>query len=741
MATFLYRLGRFSFRRRRLVTLLWVGLLVLFGVGAAVLKGPTSNDFSIPGTESQQAIDLLKDRMPQASADGATARVVFAAPDGKTVTDPAGKAGVEKVVAKLKTAPQVASVVDPYQAKAVSQDGRIAYTQVTYKVPAIDVTDAARDALAAAAQPGKDAGLRVEMGGDATEAMPEQSATEVIGVAVAAVVLIITFGSLIAAGLPLLNAILGVGIAMAGITAATGLFEMSSMTSTLALMLGLAVAIDYALFIVSRYRHELREGRGGEEAAGRAVGTAGSAVVFAGLTVVIALAGLAVVDIPMLTEMGFAAAFAVVIAVLIALSLLPALLGFAGRKVLGGAIPFLRGGVSRRGRPPFGERWARFVVRRPLPVLLLAVAGLGVIAAPALDLRLGMPGDEAAAPATTQRQAYDLLDKGFGPGFNGPLMVVVDGANAQAAGQRFAGEIRALPDVVTVTPPQASPKGDTAVLTVIPKSGPSSRQTEDLVSAIRDKADGLKAQTGAGAMVTGRTAMMIDVSAKLSSALAPYLGLVVGLAFILLMLVFRSLLVPLKATLGFLLTVAATFGAVVAVFQWGWLSGLFGVDTTGPIMSMMPIFMIGVVFGLAMDYQVFLVTRMREEHVHGAPPGEAVVTGFRHGVRVVTAAAVIMIAVFAGFLSSSESMIKMMGFALAAGVAFDAFVVRMTIVPAVMALVGRSAWWLPRWLARILPNVDVEGERLRHLLHDGHGGGDPAPRPGQGERELDPAVT
>ncbi|QKG18853.1 MMPL family transporter [Actinomadura verrucosospora] len=743
MATFLYRLGRFSFRRRRLVTLLWVGLLVLFGVGAAVLKGPTSNDFSMPGTESQQAIDLLKDRMPQASADGATARVVFAAPDGRTVTDPAGKAGVEKVVAKLKTAPQVASVVDPYQARAVSQDGRIAYTQVTYKVPAIDLTDAARDALTAAAQPGKDAGLQVEMGGDATQAMPEQSATEVIGVAIAAVVLIITFGSLIAAGLPLLNAILGVGIAMAGITAATGLFEMSSMTSTLALMLGLAVAIDYALFIVSRYRHELQEGRSGEEAAGRAVGTAGSAVVFAGLTVVIALAGLSVVGIPMLTEMGLAAAFAVVVAVLIALSLLPALLGFAGRKVLGGWIPFLRGGVSRRGRPPFGERWARFVIRRPLPVLLLAIVGMGVIAAPALDLRLGMPGDEAASPATTQRKAYDLLDKGFGPGFNGPLMVVVDGGQAKAAAQTFAGEITSLPDVVTVTPPQANAKGDTAVLTVIPKSGPSTQQTEDLVSAIRDKGDGLKARTGADAMVTGRTAMMIDVSAKLSSALAPYLGLVVGLAFILLMLVFRSLLVPLKATLGFLLTVAATFGAVVAVFQWGWLSGLFGVDTTGPIMSMMPIFMIGVVFGLAMDYQVFLVTRMREEHVHGASPGEAVVTGFRHGARVVTAAAVIMIAVFAGFLSSSESMIKMMGFALAAGVAFDAFVVRMTIVPAVMALVGRSAWWLPRWLERILPNVDVEGERLRHLLHDGHGGGDggPAPRPGEGERELDPAVT
>ncbi|GAA1804363.1 MMPL family transporter [Actinomadura chokoriensis] len=719
MATLLYRLGRFSFRRRGLVALLWAALLVLAGAGAATLKGPTSDDFSIPGTESQQALDVLKDEMPQMSADGATARVVFAAPAGSTVTGASGRAAVEQVVGRLKTAPQVASVADPYRAGAVSADGRIAYAQVTYKVTPIDVSDEARDALAAAAEAGRGAGLQVEMGGTATQAMPEQSATEVIGVAIAAVVLIITFGSLVAAGLPLLNAILGVGIAMAAITAATGLFEMSSMTSTLALMLGLAVAIDYALFIVSRYRHELEEGRSGEEAAGRAIGTAGSAVVFAGLTVVIALAGLAVVGIPLLTEMGVAAAFAVVVAVLIALSLLPALLGFAGRRVLGGRIPGLGGGRPRHGRPPAGERWARFVVRRPLPVLLAATAGLGIIAAPALDLRLGLPGDEIAASDTTQRKAYDLLSDGFGPGFNGPLTVVVTGDAGQAAAtaRRFAGEVKGMADVAAVTPPVPNASGDTAVLGVVPKSGPSTEQTEDLVAEIRDRG----AATGAGAMVTGQTAMAIDVSAKLGQALAPYLAVVVGLAFVLLLLVFRSLLVPLKATLGFLLTVAATFGAVVAVFQWGWLGGLLGVGETGPIMSMMPIFLIGVVFGLAMDYQVFLVTRMREEHVHGAPPTEAVVTGFRHGARVVGAAAVIMIAVFAGFVASSESMIKMMGFALAAGVAFDAFVVRMTIVPAVMALSGRAAWWLPDRLARVLPNVDVEGERLRHLLDDDTG--------------------
>ncbi|GAA1533931.1 MMPL family transporter [Actinomadura kijaniata] len=731
MATFLYRLGRFSFRRRWLVAALWAGLLVLAGVGAATLKGPTANDFSMPGTESQQAMDLLKERMPQANADGATARVVFRAPGGEKITAPASKAAVDGVVARLRTAPKVASVADPFQTRAVSPDGRTAYAQVAYKVSPIDVTGADRDALKAAAEQGRAAGLTVEYGGSATQGIPEQSATEIIGVAVAALVLVITFGSLIAAGLPLLNALLGVGIAMATITAATGLIEMSSTTSTLALMLGLAVAIDYSLFIVSRYRAELREGRAPEEAAGRAVGTAGSAVVFAGLTVVIALAGLMVVNIPILTEMGLAAAFAVVVAVLIALSLLPALLGMAGRRVLGGRIPGLRGGPAE-GRAPLGERWARFVVRRPLPVLLLAVAAMGAVAYPATDLRLGLPGDEVAAPDTTQRKAYDLIAEGFGPGVNGPLMVVVEsgsGGGVQEPAQRFAGELQRMRDVAVVTPPAPNPAGNTALLTVVPKSGPSDKATEDLVAAIRDRGGDLRETTGARAMVTGSTAMNIDISAKLSDALVPYLLVVVGLAFLLLTLVFRSLLVPLKATAGFLLTVAATFGAVVAVFQWGWLAEVFGVPETGPIMSLLPILLIGVVFGLAMDYQVFLVTGMREAYVHGAAPREAVVAGFRHGARVVTAAAVIMIAVFAGFVASDETMIMMIGFALAAGVAFDAFVVRMTIVPAVMALLGRSAWWLPRWLDRLLPDVDVEGEKLRHAL------------PGAAEDEPVPAAA
>jgi RND superfamily putative drug exporter len=719
MATYLYRLGRFAFRRRRLVVLVWLGLLAAGIVGAGTLSGPTANGFSIPGTESQRAADLLQDRFPQAGADSATARIVFQAPPGQKLTDTANTEQVRQTLGRIDHAPQVARVVDPFTAKAISADGRTGYAQVTYDVTAQEVTPEAQDAVATAVEPARAAGLTVEYGGDAMQAQDSQSLTEVIGIGVAAVVLLITFGSLIAAGLPLLSAIIGVGIGVTAISAASGFIDIGSGTPILALMIGLAVSIDYSLFIMSRYRHELASGLEPDEAVGRAVGTAGTAVVFAGLTVVIALAGLFVVDVPFLTQMGLAAAFTVVLAVAIALTLLPALLGFAGRRVLGGRIPGLRAGDPEgTGRVSAGRRWGRFVTRRPVAVLLVTVIGLGALALPATDLELGLPDDSTAAPDSTQRKAYELLSDGFGAGFNGPLMVVVDaGASAdpQAAAAATATAVRGLPDVTLVTPPTFNPAGNTALLTVIPATGPSTTQTHDLVKAIRALPDA----GGAEVSVTGATAVNIDISDKLGGALVPYLSLIVGLAFLLLMLVFRSVLVPLKATLGFLLTVVATFGAVVAVFQWGWLAGLFGIEgQTGPVISMLPIFLIGVVFGLAMDYQIFLVTRMREEHVHGAAPRAAVVDGFAHGARVVTAAAVIMTAVFSGFILSGQTLIREMGFGLALAIAIDAFVVRMTIVPAVMALLGRGAWYLPRWLDRILPNVDIEGETLRRSLPD-----------------------
>ncbi|MEW5538364.1 MULTISPECIES: MMPL family transporter [Streptomyces] len=738
MATFLYKLGRLTFRRRRYVALIWVALLALAGFGAASASTATSSSFSIPGTEAQRAFDLLEQRFPGSSADGATARVVFKAPEGEKVTDSANKSEITGIVKELQSgSDQIASVADPFEAQAVSQDGSTAYISVAYKVNSMELTDTTTDSLKDAGKDAQNSGMKVEIGGDALQVMPHTGAAEIIGVAIAAVVLVITFGSLIAAGLPLLTALIGVGIGVSLITALATALDLGSTTSTLAMMIGLAVGIDYALFIVSRYRAELAEGREREEAAGRAVGTAGSAVVFAGLTVVIALVGLAVVNIPMLTKMGFAAAGTVAIAVVIALTLVPALLGFAGKRVMGRKARKAAEAESRpEAKPNMGTRWARFVLRRPVWVLLVGVLGLGVIAVPAASLEMGLPDDGAQPKSTTQRQAYDTLSEGFGPGFNGPLMIVMDGkgsSDAKAAAERVREEIEGL-GVVTVTPATFNKAGDTAMITVIPKDRPSSHATEEVVHDIRDAGKDIKADTGAEVLVTGATAMNIDFSQKMNDALLPYLALVVGLAFLLLMLVFRSILVPLKAALGFLLSVVAALGAVVAVFQWGWLGSLFGVEQTGPIMSMMPIFMVGVVFGLAMDYEVFLVTRMREAYVHGESPGQAIVTGFKHGARVVTAAAVIMMAVFAGFIGSSEQMIKMIGFSLAIAVLFDAFVVRMAIVPAVLALLGRKAWWLPRWLDRALPNVDVEGEKLQKQLTDepadAEGGGD------GGEREL-----
>ncbi|QLJ04021.1 MMPL family transporter [Streptomyces sp. NEAU-sy36] len=726
MATFLYKVGRFSFRRRRLVAFLWVALLAVVGVGAASADTTGNNSFSIPGTEAQKAFDLLGKRFPEMHADGAQASVVFRAPAGEKITAADNKKTVERAVKELGDGnKQVVRVVDPFTAGAVSKDGTTAYVVASYGVQSNEMSALSKDTLHKVLDEGRHAGLTVEAGGTAMAALPEAGSAEIIGIVLAAVVLVITFGSLVAAGLPLLTAVIGVGIGVGSIMALTETLDLSSTTPTLASMIGLAVGIDYALFIVSRYRGELAEKREPEEAAGRAVGTAGSAVVFAGLTVVIALAGLAVVDIPALTKMGLAAAGTVAVAVVIALTLVPALLGFAGKRALGRkARTNSAQAAAPSGKANMGARWAHFVLRRPVACLLTGVIALGVLAVPAASLKMGLPGDGDQPAGTTQRKAYDMLAESFGPGVNGPLLVTVD---AQAGGGDIRSEAAAvrktvvgLDNVAAVTPATYDRAGKTAILTVVPTTAPDSGKTEDLLTDIR-------AHTGGNVMVTGTTAMKVDVSQKLNDALAPYLGLVVGLAFLLLILVFRSLLVPLKAALGFLLSVLAALGAVVAVFQWGWAADLLGVEQTGPIMSMMPIFMVGVVFGLAMDYEVFLVTRMREAHIHGEDPRQAIVTGFRHGARVVTAAAVIMVSVFAGFIGSTDAMVKMVGFGLAFAVFVDAFIVRMTIVPAVLALLGKHAWWLPKGLDKVVPNVDVEGEGLTEYL-------DAAPRRADAER-------
>ncbi|MEV0524217.1 MMPL family transporter [Streptomyces sp. NPDC050439] len=726
MATLLYRLGRLAFRRRWYVVLLWAAVLGAVGFGAATAPAASGEGDSMSGIESQRAFDLMEQRFPGAAADGASARIVFVAPDGQKVTAAENRQAVERFVGEAADGPQVAQAADPFKTRAVSEDGSTAYATVTYKVEADDLTDRSKTALEHAMEGARDAGLTVEAGGNALTTQPEAGgAAEGIGVAIAAVVLLITFGSLAAAGLPLLTAIIGVGVSMASILALGSAFGLSATTGTLATMLGLACGIDYALFVVSRYREERAKGHAPQEAAGLAAGTAGSAVVFAGLTVVIALAGLSVVGIPMLTKMGLAAAGAVVVSVVIALTLVPALLGLWPNAVLSRSTRRRgnlngrgerHGGTSNAGESNGGSRWARFVLRRPVPVLLASVAGLGALALPVLDLRLGMPGAEAKPTSTTERRAYDALADGFGPGFNGPLTIVVDAkgaADPKAAVTTVEKRVGATEGVVSVSPARFNPDGDTAMFTAVPAAAPTDQKTMDLVHGIRGDRPSIEAATpGATFEVTGSTAMNIDMAQKVQDALIPYLAVVVGLAVLLLMVVFRSVLVPVKAALGFLLSVGAALGSVVAVFQWGWGAGLLGVEQTGPIMSLMPIFLVGIVFGLAMDYEVFLVARMREAYVHGDRPGQAVVSGFRYSARVVVAAALIMMAVFSGFISAGESMIKTIGFGLAVAVLFDAFVVRMALVPAVLALLGKAAWWLPRPLDRLLPRVDVEGEAL-----------------------------
>jgi RND superfamily putative drug exporter len=722
VATFLYRLGRLAFRRRWYVVLVWAAVLGAVGFTSATSSGLSDETGSTPGIEAQTALDLMKERFPgnTGGIDQATARVVFVAGAGQKITDAGNRAAIERLVGEVGKGRQVATAVDPFTAHAVSRDESTAYATVAYTTRANDLSDATKDSLRTAVDTARAQGLTVEVGGPVLAGKPQVGGvSEVVGVVTAALVLLITFGSLVAAGLPLLTALLGIAISMLTILTLGSAFGLSSTIGTLAAMLGLAVGIDYALFVVSRYREERAKGRPAQEATAMAVGTAGSAVVFAGLTVVVALAGLATLGIPTAAKMGLTAAGAVVVGVLIALTLVPALLGFWPNVVLSRRVRTSEKTAEAPGTQAepdnAGTRWARFVLRHPKPVLLASVAGLAVLALPVLQLQLGMPGDEAKSTTTTERRAYDALAEGFGPGVNGPLTIVVDARDAddpRRAVGAIAAKLAGTTGVVLVSPGRFNPAGDTALLMAVPSTAPTSEQTKDLVGLIRANRPAIEAGTGATFQVSGTTAVNIDVAQKVQNALVPYFGLVLGLAFLLLLVIFRSLLVPLKAVLGFLLSVLASLGAVVAVFQWGWGADVIGLQQTGPIISMMPVVLVGIVFGLAMDYEVFLVSRIREAHAHGEPAGAAVVTGFRHSARVVVAAALIMIAVFAGFVGADLAMIKMIGFSLATAVLFDAFVIRMALVPAVLALLGERAWALPRWLDRVLPHVDVEGKTL-----------------------------
>ena len=718
MTSGLYRLGRWSFCHRRIALSAWVAVLVIVAVAAGALKGATNSSFTVPGTQSQDALNLLDTSFP--GTGGATARIVVAAPVGHTLRE----AKYQRLLAPtLKLAEQVPQTAKGTTASLkasahISKSGRIAYADLHFTASVDKLTDKTKAALQKVAGPLRRAGAEVEFSGGVITTGGSSSSGDLFGIVVALIVLVIAFGAIAAALLPLIAAFCGVGIGLLGITALSGVISLSSTAPTLALMLGLAVGIDYTLFIVSRHRQQLADGMDPDESAARAVATAGGAVCFAGLTVIIALCGLLVTGIPFLGVMGLAAAGTVLIAVLIALTLLPAIMGFLGTRLAKGKHP-------QPGHQTMGERWARLVTAKPLLTVIATVVLLGVVAVPALKLDLGLP-DAGTKPKTdTERRAYDLLTEGFGVGFNGPLTIVVDTSGASPRVQKLAPAaaskgLAKIPDVATASAPVSNQAGTISIITVTPDSGPSSTSTNNLVSRIRTGTAPLQRKYGVRILVTGTTALNIDTSTKLSSALAPFLILIVGLALILLLLVFRSIIVPVKAVVGFLLTIAASLGGVVFVFQDGHLGSLIGLSSTSPVLSFLPVLMIAILFGLAMDYEVFLVSRIREAHVHGDDPEASITNGFRASARVVTAAAIIMISVFSGFITTSDPVTKSIGFALAFGVLVDAFVVRMTLVPAVLALLGQRAWYLPAWLGRKLPNVDIEGEGLEQQLAQPH---------------------
>lgn len=720
MASLLYALGRVSFRRRWLVLAAWVTVLAALGGAAFAWSGPASTKLAIPGTEAQQAMDSLIAEFPSAAGGSGNIVIEDTGPGGLTTAS--GQRTITEVQAQAQKVPDVAMVLGPAQTRQVSEDGTIAVVQVQFTKRVDELAPSTKDAFNTVGNGLARDGLTITHGGDIATGEPDVGSTEGIGVLVAAIVLVITLGSLIAAGMTLATALIGVASGIAGILSLSAVVEMNATTPIMALMLGLAVGIDYSLFITSRYRHNLLEGQTPDEAAGRAVGTAGSAVVFAGATVIIALAGLSVIGIGFLTKMGLAAAATVAIAVLVAVTLSPALLSLAGRNALPRSLrspDAARQALDTEDSPrSLGHRWAELITHHRLVAIAVIVIGLGTAAVPALSMQTALTDAGHRPDGASERIAYDLITKGFGEGTNGPLLVTVstdDPAALTARTTEVATRLNTTPGVAQVMPPTTSPTGRMSRLTVIPETGPSDRETADLVTTIRQQASG---QSSARVQVTGFTAIGIDISGKLTQAMPLYLLLVVGMSFALLVVVFRSILVPLKAALGFLLTIAATFGVSVAVFQWGWLSGLVDLAKPGPLMSFLPILLIGILFGLAMDYEVFLVSRMREEFAHGTPARQATVDGLGHGARVVTAAAIIMFAVFAAFAFGDDPTIKSMGFSLATGIAIDAFVVRMTLVPAVMSLLGKTAWWLPGWLGRLLPDLDLEGKSLRPRVPD-----------------------
>ncbi|OUZ09436.1 hypothetical protein BHE97_10270 [Aeromicrobium sp. PE09-221] len=713
MSAALYSLGRWCHRHAGRVIAGWVVVLAAAGGLAAAVGEGTHDDFTLPGTEGQEALDTLTRTFPQIA--GISAQIVYIAPEGGRVDDPALREAAEATLERLDEMPLVDDALSPFDDVVdgtINTAGDAAIIQVQFSGGPSDITDQVKTDLREATEPLEAAGAEVELGGGAfMNTGPTITWMEATGVVVAFIVLWIALGSGRAAVMPVLTALIGVGVTMSLIWALTAVTHLASPTPLLALMIGLAVGIDYALFIVSRQREELGRGADPAEASGRAVATGGSAVVFAGITTLIALAGLAIARIPFLTWMGVTASASVAIAVVVAITLLPALMGLAGDR--------LRPRRDTRGDAPIARRWVRTVTAAPWVTLVVVVLALGALALPGRDLALALPGNGTAEEGSTERAAYDLVDEHFGPGFNSPILLtadIIDSLDPVGLMDQLGEEVASLDGVETVALSTPNPTADTGVVQFFPSTAADDPATADLVERLREAGPRFERDYGVATAVTGQTAMEIDVSEQLSSTLLPFGAFVVVLTLLLLTTVFRSVVVPVKAALGYLLSVGVSFGAVVLVFDRGWAADLLGVDHLGPVISFLPILLMGVLFGLAMDYELFLVSRMKEEFARDGDADRAIEAGFATSGRVVTAAAIVMLAVFIAFVPESDAMVKPIAFALAVGVFVDAFIVRMILVPAVMKLLGSRAWWIPSALDRSLPRLDVEGEALHERV-------------------------
>jgi putative drug exporter of the RND superfamily len=707
----LARLGRAVANHPWRTLAAWLVAAVVIVAGSVTAGGTLADEFTIPNSEAQTAVDLLEERFPARAGDSAT--LVLAAKSGRLDSSAARKT-VNRALAAAAAAPEVESVGSPFTARGgdLSDDGRVAYVDVQYADPAFEIPSGAVDELQADVR-ATVAGTTVqaEFTGAAVEEQPETATSELLGLLAAMVILIVVFGSVIAMGLPVLLALVSLGISTALLLLLTQLTSFNTFTPILMSMIGLGVGIDYALFIVTRFRQALHDGLRPVDAAAAAIATAGRAVIFAGTTVAISISALVVIGLDFITKMGFGAAITVFTAVVAANTLLPAVLSLLGHRIDKGKVPLVKQqDDSYAGRQrTLAARWGRFVTRHAVAVTATTVVGLVVLALPVLGVQLGSSDAGSNPTSTTTRRAYDLLSDGFGPGFNGPLLVSVDQRGTPGAAARLTTAFREDPGIASVAPPVFNKAKDTAQVIVYPTTSPTSKSTEALVDRLReDVVPRTLAGTGAEAYVGGETAMFQDIADRVLGRLPLFLLVAVGITLLILSMAFHSIVIALKASLTTLLSAFAAFGVLVAVFQLGWANELVGLDTTGPIESFLPVIVFSILFGLSMDYEVFLVSRIREEYVHGDEPRPAIIDGMGAIGRVVMAAALIMSVVFFSFMLAPDRVTKEFGLALGVAILIDAFVVRLTLVPAVMWLLDRKAWYMPAWLDRILPRLTIE---------------------------------